>query len=195
MKRGKSLLPGVIWITGLVASGKTTLSSCLYKKLKSGSFSNVELMDGESFREQFSNKYGSNHKLLAFNPSARKALTVFYVNEVINCVNSGSLVIAATLDAKVKSRQNTRKQIQRFMEVYLDCPVEVLAKRDYKDHYRRAFNKEEGYEDFPGVSAPYELSGNSELVLDTNKFTIDECSIKLYQEVLRMFQTHKRRKQ
>lgn len=180
-KNNKGLLPGAIWITGITASGKTTIGQSLYKKLTQDGFENIKFLDGEVFRSKLHNKYG-------YSLEDRSIISEFLISDVSNHVNSNLLVIVAVLNHKLEWRQNARSHIRNFMEVYLRCPVDVCAKRDYKGHYRRAFAKEKGYEVFIGVTEPYELSDNPELILDTSKLTIDECTKKIYQKTLEMFQ-------
>jgi len=74
------------------------------------------------------------------------------------------------------------------MEVYLDCPVNVCAQRDYKGHYRRAFAGE--YDNFIGVTEPYELSEAPEKIINTAELTIEECSKILLNETLRFLKAN-----
>ncbi len=82
-------------------------------------------------------------------------------------------------------RQMARAAIDRCMEVWLHCPVEVCAHRDYKGHYARAFAGE--YEMFVGVTHPYEESPSPELTLRTDLMSIDECRQALYRRTLEFF--------
>jgi adenylylsulfate kinase len=80
-------------------------------------------------------------------------------------------------------RDMARQNIYYFMEVYLNCPVNVCKDRDYKGLYEKAFiNKDEL---FPGVTEPYEVSENPELILNTASESIEQCGKILLKKVLR----------
>ena len=81
-----------------------------------------------------------------------------------------------------QTRERVREKIGRFFEVYLDCPVEVCAERDRNGHYAKAFAGL--YDDFIGVTEPYQVSERVELVLDTDRKPVDECSAILLKEAL-----------
>ena len=70
-----------------------------------------------------------------------------------------------------------------FMEVYLDCSIDVCAQRDTKGLYRRAFNRE--YETFIGVTDEYEVSLQPELILNTGAKSIEDCSEILYEKAIK----------
>jgi adenylylsulfate kinase-like enzyme len=68
------------------------------------------------------------------------------------------------------------------MEVYLDCPVSICAQRDYKGNYAKAFQGL--YENFIGVTEPYQLSEHVDLTLYTGRDSLDRCSSILYSSVI-----------
>ena len=75
------------------------------------------------------------------------------------------------------------------MEVYLDCPVEVCAARDYKEHYRKAYGG--SYDNFVGVTEPYEKSDHPELTLDTANRSVEDCMATLLDRTLAFFDGRK----
>ena len=161
-----SIVPGTIWITGIPASGKTTLGKCLYEALLSRGISNVEWLDGEEVRKRLKDLYG-------FSTDDRTEVARYVIKLVREYNAEGKVVVVSTISHRIETRSWIRSEIDRFMEVYLKCPAGVCAARDYKDNYRKAFSGE--YSNFPGVSEPYEES-NPELVLDTAGSSVSECS-------------------
>ena len=71
-------------------------------------------------------------------------------------------------------REEIRRIMGNIMEVYLDCPVNICAERDYKGHYAKAFKGL--YDNFIGVTEPYQISDHVELVLYTGRDTINDCA-------------------
>ena len=160
-----SIIPGTIWITGIPASGKTTLGKSLYEALLSKGVSNVEWLDGEEVRKRLKDLYG-------FSTDDRTEVARHVIKLVRQYNAEGKVVVVSTISHRIETRSWIRSEIDRFMEVYLKCAVDVCAARDYKDNYRKAFNGE--YGNFPGVTEPYEES-DPELVLDTANSSVAEC--------------------
>jgi len=173
------LTPVTIWITGLSVSGKTTLGERLERELLSLGIENVVLLDGEVIRERLKNfKYASNDRnYIAF----KKAELALEHNK------EGKIVIVTGITHQREIRAKLREYLGRFMEVYLKCPVEVCAQRDYKGNYQKAYAGE--LENFVGVTVPYEES-NPELVLDTDKESVEECSRILVRHALDFINSH-----
>ena len=170
-----ALTQGTIWITGLSASGKTTLGEYLRCNLQKKGIENVKLLDGEELRKNFDRIYG--HSL-----EERYAVVSKIIKIAHECNQKGSISIVCTISHKKEMREMARQEIRHFMEVYLKCPVEVCARRDYKGNYKKAFQGEGEY--FAGITEPYEKSENPELVLDTASKSINECSAILLNRVL-----------
>jgi adenylylsulfate kinase len=161
-------LPGAIWISGITASGKSTLGKRLYEDLVELGIEKIEFFDGDELRKRLDREYG--HSL-----EEREKIFPEILKIILASNNKGNIVIVSTIIHKRKWREIVSKSFQHYMEVYLKCPVGVCAKRDYKGHYQKGFNGE--YELFVGVTEPYEESVNgTELVLDTFSLSIEACS-------------------
>lgn len=173
------LVPGVIWITGLSASGKSTAGKHLYEKLQNSGIENAEILDGEELRARLDRKYG-------YTVEERMAVAENIVRVAAGKIKSGKLVIVSTITHKLAMRKMARDLINPFMEVYLQCPVEVCAARDYKGNYEQALAGK--CDNFIGVTEPYELSAHPELVLDTSRLGVEDCSEILFKKTLEMFQ-------
>lgn len=169
--------PGTIWITGLSASGKTTLAQRLTDDLKRRGFDDVVLLDGEAVRDHL--------RLHGFSEHDRREVA-FRKAEIARRYNDAGMgVIVTGITAQRETRQQIRSDVGRFMEVYLSCPAEVCAERDRKGHYKKALDGT--IDDFVGVSMSYEVSDHPELTLDTAHRPVDECAWTLLDHASRFF--------
>jgi adenylylsulfate kinase len=154
----------VVWLTGLPASGKTTIARSLEEELR-GKGLYVEVMDGDEVRQGLS-------KGLGFSKDDRRthAMRVAYVSKLLS--RNGVAVIVALISPYRSFRDTIRKDIDDFIEVFIKCPVDECAKRDPKGLYAQAYAGE--ITDFTGVDDPYEDPENPELVLDTHAESTEE---------------------
>ena len=174
-------IPGTIWITGITASGKTTLGQRLYDNLVELGIENIEFYDGDLLRKRLDRTYG--HSMEERKKVFAKMLEIIKESDV-----QGNVAIVSTVSHKKYMREVARNSLQNFMEVYLKCPANVCSQRDVKGHYVKAINGE--YELFPGITESYEESINTpELVLDTSLLSIEECSARLLTQTLKSFGT------
>ena len=162
-----------IWFTGLSASGKTTLSTCLYEDLKSLGIENIVLLDGESVRDKLKNYDFDN--ISRDEMAYQKAAIAQKLNR------EGKIVLVSGITHKASSRLKNRENIDHYYEVYLKCDVDVCAKRDYKNQYIRAFAGE--YDNFIGVTEQYEESDMADFILYTGLNSLDECSLLLLKNI------------
>ena len=157
----------IIWITGLSGSGKTTLSLELEKTLREvGKL--VYVLDGDMIR------LGLNSDL-GFTREDRKE-NIRRIGEVAKLfADAGFIVIVAFISPFREDRDRVRNVVQkgRFIEVFLDCPLEVCEKRDTKGLYKKARCGET--KEFTGISSPYEKPENPEIRLRTGSQSVEEC--------------------
>lgn len=163
-----------IWLTGLPASGKTTMGTHLQQDLERLGFENVEFLDGEAVRERL-----QNHR---YSAEDRNAFALVKARLVAELNRAGKLVIVTGVGHYLETRRRMRRELENYIEVYLKCEVGACVTRDPKGHYRRAFAGE--YENFPGVTEPYEESDEVELVLETDRSTVEHCAQRLLSFVL-----------
>ena len=161
---------GTILITGISASGKSTLGRSLFDALLQNGFKKVELVDGEAFRERLR----ASGKEYGYSTEDRNAVLRETTRFALERNNLGYVCIVCTIAHVRNTREQIRERIGNFMEVYLDCPVEVCAERDKKGQYAEAFAG--NHDNFVGVTEPYQRSEGVELTLDTNRESIEECS-------------------
>lgn len=162
-----------IWLTGLSGSGKTTLAQSLINKLKASDV-NVELLDGDEVRTNLSTGLG-------FSKADRDTniRRIGYVSRLLS--RNGVGVITAAISPYRESRDEVRHLITRdggeFIEVYVQCPIDVLIERDVKGLYKRALAGE--IKEFTGVSDPHEEPLSPEVIVRTDTESIEESTSKI----------------
>jgi len=168
--------PLVVWFTGLSGSGKTTLASGLEKILFERGVKTF-LLDGDRLR-------AGPHRDLGFSPEDREENIRRAAEIAAMMCDAGVVVLASFISPYQKDRDRARQIIgsDRFMEVYLDCTVDVCRHRDVKGLYKKADSGE--IEQFTGLSAPYEAPINADLTLETASQSIDHCLSVLLNKVL-----------
>jgi len=155
-----------IWFVGLHGSGKTTITVNLAKKLR-GKNIPVEVLDGDEVRKSISSDLG--YSLKDRNTHMKR---IADLSKEIN--NKGSLCIACVASPTESSREYAKKTIKNVVIVYARCSVEVCEERDVKGHYKKARNNEKGFENFLGVSLPFEEPKDADLLLETGTETVEE---------------------
>lgn len=135
-----------IWFTGLSGSGKTTISEIVGNRLRELGH-RVELLDGDVVRTNLS-------KGLGFSKEDRDTniRRIGWVCEVLT--RNDVVAIAAAISPYREVRDEVRTKVGRFVEIYVECPIETLAARDIKGLYRKALAGE--ITGFTGVDDPYE---------------------------------------
>jgi len=163
--RRQSHQGGVLWLTGLPGSGKSTLAFELEHRLFDAGYQ-AYAMDGDNLR------HGLNADL-GFSPADRSE-NIRRVGEVAALyADAGLIAITAFISPYRAGRQAARRAVGgRFHEVFLSASVEVCEGRDPKGHYEMA--KAGEIPDFTGVSAPYEVPENAELIIDTGTLDVGD---------------------
>jgi adenylylsulfate kinase len=158
-----------VWFTGLSGSGKTTISKVLIEEIKKRG-RNVEVLDGDVVRTNLS-------KGLGFSKEDRD-INIRRIGFVAHLLTrNGVAVVCAAISPYKAIRDENRRLIGDFIEVYVKASVETCAKRDVKGLYEKAFSGE--IKEFTGVSDPYEPPDNAEVVCDTEKETVEESAAKI----------------
>ena len=157
---------GVLWLTGLSGSGKSTVARQLEKRLYSLGCHTFYL-DGDNLR------HGLNGDL-GFSPEDRKE-NIRRVGEVAKLAfEHGNLAVCTFISPYAADRQMARSLLPegRFFEIYVKCDVEVCKRRDPKGLYAKALRGE--ITNFTGVDAPYEEPVHPELVVETDLHSVEE---------------------
>ncbi|HOP95892.1 MAG TPA: adenylyl-sulfate kinase [Verrucomicrobiota bacterium] len=161
----------VLWLTGLSGSGKSTIATELERELFNLG-RHVYILDGDNIRHGLCSDLG-------FSPEDRTE-NIRRVGEVAKLfADAGVICITAFISPYRADRALARKVLPqgRFIEVFVNAPVEVCEKRDPKGLYAKARAGE--IPNFTGVSAPYEAPENAEIELQTDKLTVAECVTKI----------------
>ncbi|UCH57439.1 MAG: adenylyl-sulfate kinase [Candidatus Bathyarchaeota archaeon] len=157
------------WFTGLPCSGKTSIADGVAEILKERGY-RVERLDGDIVRKSLTSDLG-------FSKEDRDE-NIKRVTFVAKLLTKNNVAVLATFVSPYRERRaKTREEIGNFVEIYIRCPVEVCMKRDIKGMYRKAMAGE--IKNFTGISDPYEEPENPELILDTDKETVEECAQKV----------------
>ena len=147
-----------VWFTGLSGAGKSTVSSIIEAELRRRDL-RVEVLDGDVIRTHLS-------KGLGFSKPDRDTniRRIGWVCEVLS--RNGVVAVAAAISPYREIRDEVRGKVGRFVEVYMECPVPILAERDVKGLYKKALAGE--IKNFTGVDDPYEPPLNPEVVCHTD---------------------------
>ena len=158
----------VIWFTGLSGSGKSTLANAVEQILHQQRH-HTYVLDGDNVR------HGLN-KNLGFSPEDREE-NIRRIGEVAKLfADAGTIVMTAFISPYCADRDQARALIaeDRFVEVFVDCPLDVCEERDTKGLYKKARAGE--IKEFTGISAPYEPPVNPEVTVNTAVLSIEECA-------------------
>ncbi len=163
-----------IWFTGMSGAGKSTLAQYIAKRLLTIG-RRVEVLDGDEVRENLSKGLGfskedrdTNIKRIGF---VAKLLT-----------RNDTIAISAAISPYRDARDNVRKEVKRFVEVFVDCPLEKLMERDVKGLYKKALAGE--IKNFTGIDDPYEPPTHAEVVVRSDTEKVEESANKIFQSLV-----------
>src|SRR5712691_3399836 len=168
-----------LWFTGLSGAGKTTLARFVEQELRARGLP-VEVLDGDEIRTNLS-------KGLGFSKEDRDTniRRIGYVCRLLS--RNGVAAISAAISPYREVRDEVRRLIEadgaEFIEVFVNCPIEVLAERDVKGLYKKALAGE--LAGFTGVSDPYEEPFAPEVVIESNREAVEFSVTKILRELER----------
>jgi len=160
----------VLWFTGLSGAGKSTISNLIETGLRAAGAA-VEVLDGDVVRTHLSKGLGFSKEDRDIN-----IRRIGFVSELL--ARHGVIVIVAAISPYRAVREEVRSTIPNFVEVYVECPIEVLADRDVKGLYKKALAGEIPH--FTGVSDPYEPPLHPEVTVDSSRETPEESASKIW---------------
>ena len=155
-----------IWLTGLSGSGKSTIAVDLEKRLFERG-AHTYILDGDNIR------HGLN-KNLGFSPADRTE-NIRRIGEVAKLfTDAGVVAVTAFISPYRADRDQVRALMADgdFIEIHIDCPVEVCEGRDVKGLYKKARAGE--IKEFTGISAPYEAPAKAELTIKSHELSVEQ---------------------
>ena len=156
----------VLWFTGLPSSGKSTIAHKVELELYKRGIKTY-VFDGDNIRTGLNKDLGFTEK--------ERDENIRRIGEVIKLfIDAGLVVLTAFVSPLRKHREYVKSLLEdgEYIEIYVKCPAEKCAERDPKGHYEKA--KLGIIKNFTGVDAPYEEPQSSDLVIETDKLSIDE---------------------
>jgi adenylylsulfate kinase len=169
----------LIWFTGLSASGKSTIAHLVEKELH-GRGCSTYVFDGDNVRHGLCSD-------LTFRREDRVE-NVRRIGEMVKLfVDAGMIVLTAFISPYRQDRRKVRSLLNdgQFLEVYVECPSEVCATRDQKGIYAKA--RAGQIKEFTGISAPYEVPENPDLVIRSYKEDASQAA----RRVIELIEQHK----
>jgi len=157
----------VIWITGLSGAGKSTIAHAVEERLY-GLGCRTFVLDGDNVRHGLCSDLGFS--------DADRSENLRRIGEVAKLfLDAGIISLTAFISPFRQDRERVRSIIPHgdFLEVYARCPLEVCEERDVKGLYKRARAGE--IREFTGIDSPYEEPVNPELILETDRYSLDQC--------------------
>jgi adenylylsulfate kinase len=156
----------VLWFTGLSGSGKSTLAHCVEEKLHKRACRTM-VLDGDNVRHGLCGDLGFSDKDRKENLRRIGEMSKLFVE-------AGIMTLTAFISPFIEDRDMVRGLMPHgdFIEIFLDCSIEVCEKRDVKGLYKKARKGE--ISSFTGVSSPYETPENPDLVVHTESLTLNE---------------------
>ena len=160
----------VIWFTGLSGSGKSTLANALNEALYAKKISTY-LLDGDNIRHGLC-------KDLGFSDKDREE-NIRRIGEVSNLfLNAGIVTITAFVSPFINDREKVRQVIGKdFIEIYCSANIEICEERDTKGLYKKARLGQ--IKEFTGISSPYEIPKNPEIIIETGELDLSESVSKI----------------
>ena len=182
-KRAESLqqVPKTIWLTGLSGSGKSTLINEMDKRLFEQRKKTM-VLDGDNVRMGLNGDLG-------FRKEDREE-NIRRVAEVAKLMNdAGIIVLTSFISPFEADRQKAREIIgeDSFIEIYVSTPLE---ERDVKGLYKKA--RQGKITDFSGLSSPYEVPRNADIVIDTSGKKIEDCVDEIMEQLSAIMDKNKR---
>lgn len=160
----------MIWFTGLSGSGKTTLAKESERELRARGMRHAQRLDGDVVRQDLTRDLGFSKE-----DRDENIHRVTFVAELLS--KNGVATTCAFISPYRKARETARARCHNFIEVYVECPLEALIKRDPKGLYKKALAGE--ITGFTGVDDPYEPPENPEIVVHTDQETVEESTGKI----------------
>ncbi|OIR06735.1 putative adenylyl-sulfate kinase [mine drainage metagenome] len=160
--------PITVWLTGLSASGKSTLAYALERRLVDAGHA-CYVLDGDNIRHGLNRDLGFSHE--------DRTENIRRIAEVARLMNDAGLIIVTAFISPYREDRRLAQQIigpDRFFEIHVSTPLATCEARDPKGMYRRA--RAGAIKGFTGVDAPYEPPDSPAMTIDTSVDTLAACA-------------------
>jgi adenylylsulfate kinase len=164
-----------VWLTGMLGAGKTTLAGYIEARLRQVG-RKVEVLDEDDLQDDLWKEVEGGTKEERMTIARRLG----FVADALTRNGVATLVACASPDKP--SRDENRRRIQRYIEVYVDCPTDELIKRDTTGKYKKALAGE--IPNFVGITEPYQPPNSAEVTVHTNLEDIESAGLKIFQSLL-----------
>ncbi|HUJ27555.1 MAG TPA: adenylyl-sulfate kinase [Myxococcales bacterium] len=166
MTIGQTTSGFTVWFTGMSGAGKSTLAQGFANRLRRLGKS-VDILDGQEVGQMLAIGHAMTKD--ERNAEVRK---LAWVCKLVT--RGGGIILQAAVESPYReARDEARRQIGRFAEVFVECPTETLISRDRSGRYKKALAGE--LKTLPGITEPYEPPGHPEVVVDTSRMSVDQA--------------------
>ncbi len=164
----------VVWLTGMARTGKTTLGAQLARRFAAVG-RRVEFLDGDEPDDLLTQGLGvsKDDRILAVR-------RLGYVARLL--ARNGAVAVVAHLSPHREARDAVRREVRRFVEIFVDCPMEVLLQRDAEGLYKKALAGE--VKNVAGVDDPYEPPTHPEVRVLTHQEKVDQAATRVFQALV-----------
>jgi adenylylsulfate kinase len=163
-----------IWLTGMSGTGKSTMAAYIAARLRQVD-RNVEILDENEVHEELWQGLGDSKD--------ERMTIVRRLGYVAGLLTRNNVAVLVPCVSPYKAgREENRRAIGRYIEVYVDCPTEKLIERDSTGRYKKALSGE--IPNFIGITEPYEPPASAEVVLHSNMESVEEGAAKIFQSLL-----------
>ena len=167
--------PGfVVWLTGMSRAGKTTLANHVATRLATIGRP-VELLDEGGAAKVLLEGLGTTKE-----DHARTVARLGFVARAV--MKAGGVAVCAAVSPHREAREALRKEARRLVEVFVDCGMEELQRRDAAGIYKKALAGE--LTNVPGVDVPYEPPAHAEVTIHTDQVPVEEGARRIYQAMV-----------